>query len=114
MANNFKNSCVSTISVDSANPTTVYVSNNGAACNSIALELDVANTGSATNYVSALLYDSSTGNSFYIAKDIYLPLGVTIKIINGQKIVLNGDDEIRVYGTDANADAIMSILEDVA
>ena len=63
---------------------------------------------------SAVLYDSSANASYHIVKDAPLPSGSTIKVISGQKIVLNGDDEVRVYASAATADAIVSVLEDVA
>ena len=36
------------------------------------------------------------------------------QIIAGQKIVLNGDDQLQVYGSTATNDVIVSFLEDVA
>jgi hypothetical protein len=34
--------------------------------------------------------------------------------VSGQKVVLNGDDEVRVYASAATVDVVASILEDVA
>ena len=37
----------------------------------------------------------------------------TLKIVSGQKIVLNNDDKVLVYGSAATLDVVASILEDV-
>jgi hypothetical protein len=114
MANNFKNAGASGVSTSSGSPTTIYTSNNGtAAVNSILIELDVANTGTSAVAASVLLYDTSATTSYHIVKDAPIPAGSTMKVVSGQKIVLNDDDEIRVYATAATVDVVASILEDV-
>lgn len=118
MANNFKNSGASGVSTSSGSPTTIYRANknqdgSGDAINSILIELDVANTGTTAVAGSVLLYDSSETTSYHIVKDAPIPSGSTLKVVSGQKIVLNGDDEIRVYATGSTVDVIASILEDV-
>tara|TARA_S200002703_G_C3703912_1_gene216201 strand:+ start:321 stop:665 length:345 start_codon:yes stop_codon:yes gene_type:complete len=113
MANNFKNAGASGVSTSSGSPTTIYTSNNGTAVNSILIELDVANTGTSAVAASVLLYDTSATTSYHIVKDAPIPAGSTMKVVSGQKIVLNNDDEIRVYATAATVDVVASILEDV-
>jgi len=113
MANNFKNAGASGVSTSSGSPTTIYTSNNGTAVNSILIELDVANTGTSAVAASVLLYDTSATTSYHIVKDAPIPAGSTMKVVSGQKIVLNGDDEIRVHATAATVDVVASILEDV-
>jgi len=113
MANNFKNAGASGVSTSSGSPTTIYTSNNGGAVNSILIELDVANTGTSAVAASVLLYDTSATTSYHIVKDAPIPAGSTMKVVSGQKIVLNGDDEIRVHATAATVDVVASILEDV-
>ena len=113
MANNFKNAGASGVSTSSGSPTTIYTSNNGGAVNSILIELDVANTGTSAVAASVLLYDTSASASYHIVKDAPIPAGSTMKVVSGQKIVLNGDDEIRVHATAATVDVVASILEDV-
>jgi len=113
MANNFKNAGASGVSTSSGSPTTIYTSNNGTAVNSILIELDVANTGTSAVAASVLLYDTSASASYHIVKDAPIPAGSTMKVVSGQKIVLNGDDEIRVHATAATVDVVASILEDV-
>ena len=114
MPNNFKNAGASGVSTSSGSPTTIYTSNNGTAVNSILIELDVANTGTSAVAASVLLYDTSATTSYHIVKDAPIPAGSTMKVVSGQKIVLNGDDEIRVHATAATVDVVASILEDVS
>ena len=42
-----------------------------------------------------------------------IPVSSTLKVISGQKVVLNNDDKILCYVISWNMDAIASILEDV-
>ena len=114
MANNFKNAFATSASTNSSSPTTVYTANNGTAVNSILIELDVANTGSSGITVSVVLYDNSGTASYHIVKNAPIPSGGTLKVVSGQKVVLNGDDQVRVYASANTVDVIASILEDVA
>ena len=114
MANNFKNAFATSVSTNSSSPTTVYTANNGSAVNSILIELDVANTGTSCVTVSVVLYDSSGTSSYHIVKNAPIPSGGALKVVSGQKVVLNGNDQIRVYGSAATVDVVASILEDVA
>jgi len=113
MANNFKNAFATSVSTSSGSPTTVYTANNGSAVNSILIELDVANTGTSAVSATVLVYDSSGTASYHIVKNAPIPSGSSLKVVSGQKIVLNGDDEIRVYASAATVDVVASILEDV-
>ena len=114
MANNFKNSFATSVSTSSGSPTTVYTANNGSAVNSILIELDVANTGSSGVQVTVMIYDSSATTEYHIVKNAPIPSGGALKVVSGQKVVLNGDDEVRVYASAATVDVISSILEDVS
>tara|TARA_Y100000389_G_scaffold61907_1_gene57951 strand:+ start:432 stop:776 length:345 start_codon:yes stop_codon:yes gene_type:complete len=114
MANNFKNAFATSVSTNSSSPTTVYTANNGSAVNSILIELDVANTGSSAIQVTVQLYDSSATASYHIVKNAPIPAGGALKVVSGQKVVLNGDDQVRVYATASTCDVVCSILEDVA
>jgi hypothetical protein len=114
MANNFKNAFATSVSTSSGSPTTVYTANNGSAVNSILIELDVANTGSSAIQVSVQIYDNSGTASYHIVKNAPVPAGGALKVVSGQKVVLNGDDEVRVYATASDVDVVASILEDVA
>jgi hypothetical protein len=113
MANNFKNAFATSVSTSSGSPTTVYTANNGSAVNSILIELDCANTGTSAVQVTVLVYDDSGATSYHIVKSAPVPAGGALKVVSGQKIVLNGDDEVRVYASAATVDVVCSILEDV-
>jgi len=114
MANNFKNAFATSVSTNSSSPTTVYTANNGSAVNSILIELDVANTGSSAIQVTVQMYDSSGTAAYHIVKNAPIPAGGALKVVSGQKVVLNGDDQVRVYATASTCDVVCSILEDVA
>ena len=113
MANNFKNAFATSVSTNSSSPTDVYTSNNGSACNSILIELDIANTGTSSVQVTVLVRDSSDNAAFHIIKNAPIPVGSALKVVSGQKIVLNGDDKIQVYASAATVDVVASILQDV-
>jgi len=113
MANNFKNAFATSVSTNSSSPTDVYTSNNGSACNSILIELDISNTGTSAVQVTVLIRDSSANASFHIIKNAPIPVGSALKVVSGQKIVLNGDDKIQVYASAATVDVVASILQDV-
>ena len=94
-------------------------------------------TGSSTNYVNGIYKITKTGattftyaqnssaadgtaagtiviyKAFHIVKDAPIPPQSTLKIVSGQKIVLNNDDKVLVYGSAATLDVVASILEDV-
>ena len=114
MANNFKNAFATSVSTSSGSPTTVYTANNGSAVNSILIELDVANTSASGVTATVLIYDSSDTTEYHIVKNAPIPAGGALKVVSGQKVVLNGDDEIRVYASAATVDVVASILEDVS
>ena len=113
MANNFKNAFATSISTNSASPTDVYTANNGSAVNSILIELDIANTGTSAVTVTVLIRDSSASASFHVVKNAPVPVGSALKVVSGQKVVLNGNDKVQVYASAATVDVVASILEDV-
>jgi len=114
MANNFKNAFATSVSTTSGSPTAVYTPNNGTAVNSILIELDVANTGSSAVQITVQIYDSSATTAYHIVKNAPIPSGGALKVVSGQKVVLNGDDQVRVYASASSVDVVCSILEDVA
>ena len=115
MANNFKNAFATSVSTNSSSPTTVYTAAaSGSAVNSILIELDVANTGSSAVQVTVKIRDSSASASFHIVKNAPIPAGGALKVVSGQKVVLNGNDQVRVYASASTVDVVCSILEDVA
>ena len=94
-------------------------------------------TGSSTNYVNGIYKITKTGattftyaqnssasngtaagtitifKAFHIVKDAPIPPQSTLKVVSGQKVVLNSDDKVLVYGSAATLDVVASILEDV-
>jgi len=114
MANNFKNAFATSVSTSSGSPTDVYTANNGSACNSILIELDVAKTGTSAVQVSILVRDSSANASFHVVKNAPLPVGSSLKVVSGQKVVLNGNDKVQIYASANTVDVVASILEDVS
>jgi len=94
-------------------------------------------TGSTTNYVNGIYKITVTGattftyaqnssaadgtaagtiviyKAYHIVKDAPIPVSSTLKVISGQKVVLNNDDKVLCYASAGTVDAIASILEDV-
>ena len=202
MANNFKNAFASIVTAgefyqstgsatdNHTGPQNVYTANNGSSgVNSILVELDASNTGSAGITLTAFIQDVSstlgsitsivsssdvatvttgsahelqvgmyvhvTGSStafvngiykvasvpssttftyaqnsgasngtaagtiviykaYHIVKDVSIPANSTLKIVSGQKIILNANDKLYVYASAATADVIAGILQEVS
>ena len=199
MANNFVNSFASIVTAGefyqsnasdtSTGPQTVYTANNGSSgVNSILIELDAANTGTAGITVSAFIQDTSstlgsitsivsasdiatvttgsahglkvgmyvnvTGSStnfvngvykvasvpstttftyaqnsgaangtaagtkviykaYHIVKDAPIPASATLKVVAGQKVVLNSNDKVIAYASAGTCDIVAGILQEV-
>ena len=199
MANNFVNAFASIVTAGenyqsvatdaTTGPQTVYTANNGSSgVNSILVELDAANTGTAGISVTAFIQDTSstlgtvssiasssdvatvttasahglkvgmyvnvTGSStnfvngvykvatvpstttftyaqnssasngaaggtiviykaYHIVKDAPVPASSTLKIVAGQKIVLNSNDKVIAYASAATCDIVAGILQEV-
>ena len=116
MANNFKNAFATNVSTSSSSPTLVYTSNDGSSdVKSILIELDIANTGNSAVSATVLIEDSNGSGtpSYHIVKNAPVPVGSTLKVVSGQKIVLDQADKIKVYATANTVDVVASILEGV-
>ena len=199
MANNFVNGFASVVTAGefyqsnasdaTTGPQTVYTANNGSSgVNSILVELDAANTGTAGITVTAFIQDTSatlgtissiasssdvatvttasahglkvgmyvnvTGSStnfvngvykvasvpstttftyaqnsgaangaaagtiviykaYHIVKDAPVPSGSTLKIVAGQKVVLNSNDKVIAYASAGTVDVIAGVLQEV-
>ena len=202
MANNFKNAFASIVSAgefyqstgsatdNATGPQLVYNANNGSSgVNSILVELDASNTGSAGITLTTFIQDTSstlgsitsivsssdtatvttgsahglsvgmyvhvTGSTtafvngiykvasvpstttftyaqnsgasngtaagtkviykaYHIVKDVSIPANTTLKIVSGQKIVLNANDKVYAYASGATCDVIAGILQEVS
>jgi hypothetical protein len=75
------------------------------------IECDIASTGATGIQVSVTLSKSSS--SAYIVKGAPVPVGSAIQVVDGQKIVLEPGDSIKVKSTGGSADVILSLVEDV-
>ena len=202
MANNFKNAFASIVSAgefyqstgsatdNATGPQLVYHANNGSSgVNSILVELDASNTGTAGITLTSFIQDTSatlgsitsivsssdvatvttgsahglsvgqyvmvTGSTtafvngmykvasvpstttftyaqnasaangtaagtkviykaYHIVKDVSIPANTTLKIVSGQKIVLNANDKVYAYASGATCDVIAGILQEVS
>ena len=95
-------------------------------------------TGSTTNYVNGIYKVTVTGTStftysqnsaasngaaagtiviykaYHIVKDVSIPANSTLKIVSGQKIILNANDKLYAYASAATVDVIAGILQEVS
>lgn len=107
MANDFKNRLRRNIG---NSPEIVYTVPSG--MNSIIIELDVCNTTNGACQIDAFITKSAV--DYYIVKNAPVPVGGSLQVIAGQKIVLEAGDNISVRSSIASSvDVIASILEDV-
>ena len=106
MANDFKG--VQSVSVTTV--TTVYTA--PVSKDSIILELDIANTTASAVTASAEVLDSSASTDAYIVKDAPIPVGGSLQVVSGQKIIVEATDLVRITASGA-CDVICSVLEDV-
>lgn len=107
MANTFKNALARNVGT-----TAVTLYSAPASKKSICIELDVCNTTNSGVTVDA--YITSGGDDYYIVKGTPVPVGGSLQIIAGQKIVLSDEDALKVVSNTASSlDVISAILEDV-
>ena len=112
MANDFISKTATSLAIDSGTYTTLYTA--PANKTSIILEVDIANKYSTDITVNVLISDSSGGSDAFIVKEAPIPLGGALKVVSGQKIVLETGDALKAATSVATgADAVVSILEDV-
>ena len=120
MANDFKSNSKSNIAIDSGTYSTMYTALLDK--ETILLEVDISNTSASDITVSVKIKKNcraSTGvDDIYIVKAAPVPVGGALKVVSGQKIVMEGSgtglDTITVAASAASAaDCIVSYLEDV-
>ena len=73
--------------------------------------INVANV--TTSQIKVSVFVTVSSNDHFLVKDAPIPPQSTLKIVSGQKVVLNSDDKVLVYGSAASLDVVASILEDV-
>ena len=83
----------------------------------------VASVPSATTFTYAQNSNASNGTAagtkviykaYHIVKDVSIPANSTLKIVSGQKIILNANDKLYAYASAANCDIIAGILQEVS
>ena len=52
--------------------------------------------------------------AYHVIKDVPVPANSTLKIVSGQKIILNSNDKLYAYASAANVDVIAGILQEVS
>ena len=126
MANDFKSYSKENIAVDSGTYSTLYTVPAPVApatyYRSILLEVDIANTTSGDITCDCKVNKNRGGtggtDDIFIIKGAPLPAGGALKVVSGQKIVLEssatGQDTVTVAASVASsADCIVSLLEGV-
>jgi hypothetical protein len=107
MANVFTNGLVRDVGTS---PITIYTV--PANKKSIIIELDVCNKINAAIQVDAFI--TSAGQDFFLVKNAPIPVGGTLQVISGQKIVLKSNEVLKIVSNAVTSvDAVASILEDV-
>lgn len=79
------------------------------------IELDIACTGNTGVQVSVRIVDSSSSVTAHLIKNAPVPQGSSLKVIDGQKIVLEPGDliEVKCETENESVDVIASLVEDV-
>lgn len=108
MANTFTNSFAKDIGTT---PVTVYTP--PSTKKSIIIEVDIANTSASTG-ITVDVYITRSAVNYYIGRNLPIPVGGSLQVVSGQKIVLLATDTLTIVSSVASSvDAIVSILEDV-
>ena len=83
----------------------------------------VASVPSSTTFTYAQNSGASNGTAagtkviykaYHIVKDVSIPANSTLKIVSGQKIILNANDKLYAYASAATVDVIAGILQEVS
>jgi hypothetical protein len=106
MANVFKNSLKKDVGTSAVEVYTVPTGQK-----SIIIELDVCNTAIGATQCDVFITKSAV--DYYVVKNAPVPVGGSLQVIAGQKIVLEAGDSIYVKSAAGTLDVIASILEDV-
>ena len=115
---------VATVTTGSAHGLKVgqYVNVTGSSTNFVNGMYKVASVPSTTTFTYAQNSGASNGSAagtiviykaYHIVKDAPVPSGSTLKIVAGQKIVLNSNDKVIAYASAATCDLIAGILQEV-
>ena len=120
MANDFKRytkANVTTSTGTSADAVYTVPSTGSVAMESIIIGIYLSNTGTI-GVTSSVFLDAMSGDDIYVVKDATVPVGSSLEVISGGKLVVQGNgttnDAVRVScGTASSLDVSVSVLEDV-
>ena len=115
---------VATVTTASAHGLKVgmYVNVTGSSTNFVNGVYKVATVPSTTTFTYAQNSSASNGaaggtiviyKAYHIVKDAPVPASSTLKIVAGQKIVLNSNDKVIAYASAATCDIVAGILQEV-
>ena len=116
---------VATVTSGSAHGLSVgqYVFVTGSTTNFVNGMYKVASVPSTTTFTYAQNSGAANGTAagtkviykaYHIVKDVSIPANSTLKIVSGQKIVLNANDKVYAYASGATCDVIAGILQEVS
>jgi hypothetical protein len=109
MANTFKNALARNIGTSAVS---IYTA--PSAKNSICIELDVCNTTASGVTCDVYITKNTDSLNYYLIKSTPVPVGGSLQVIAGQKIVLTNGDILKVVSSVASSlDVVGAILEDV-
>ena len=109
MANTFKNALARNVGTSAVS---VYTA--PSAKNSICIELDVCNTTASGVTCDVYITKNTDSLNYYLIKSTPVPVGGSLQVIAGQKIVLTNGDILKVVSSAASSlDVVGAILEDV-
>ena len=115
---------VATVTTASAHGLKVgmYVNVTGSSTNFVNGVYKVASVPSTTTFTYAQNSGAANGSAsgtilifkaYHIVKDAPVPASSTLKIVAGQKIVLNSNDKVIAYASAATCDIVAGILQEV-
>ena len=115
---------VATVTTGSAHGLKVgqYVNVTGSSTNFVNGMYKVASVPSATTFTYAQNSGASNGSAggtiviykaYHIVKDAPVPASSTLKIVAGQKVVLNSNDKVIAYASAGTCDIVSGILQEV-
>ena len=115
---------VATVTTASAHGLKVgqYVNVTGSSTNFVNGVYKVASVPSATTFTYAQNSGAANGSAggtiliykaYHIVKDAPIPASATLKVVAGQKIVLNSNDKVIAYASAGTCDIVAGILQEV-
>lgn len=100
----------------------MYVNVTGSSTNFVNGVYKVASVPSATTFTYAQNSGAANGSAggtitifkaYHIVKDAPIPASATLKVVAGQKVVLNSNDKVIAYASAGTCDIVAGILQEV-